>query len=186
MSRRIAAPFLSALAILMTAPLGAQDAEPPERIDILVKQPPPEQVVEDCTDEQEAAIISGEIVVCRRLRDQSDHRYSSPEEAESRYAYATRGRSTPDVFGIPDHGVVVARGCFIPPCPTPMPVLIDIEALPEAPPGSDADRIARGLPPLGRDGEVGAGEEGLALPEVPDFADEDASPEGSGAPEGVQ
>jgi hypothetical protein len=32
-----------------------------------------------------------------------------------------------------------------------MPELIDLEAIPEAPPGSDADRIGRGLPPLGDD-----------------------------------
>ena len=56
---------------------------------------------------------------------------------------------TPDVFGIPNHGVVVARGCFIGPCPPPKALMIDIEALPEAPPGSDADRIARGLAPNG-------------------------------------
>jgi hypothetical protein len=32
--------------------------------------------------------------------------------------------------------------------------MIDVEALPEAPEGSDADRIANGLPPLGRDAEL--------------------------------
>ena len=58
----------------------------------------------------------------------------------------------PGMFGIPDHGPVVARGCFLPPCPRPMPVLIDLKAIPEAPPGSDADRIGRGLAPLGQGG----------------------------------
>ena len=41
-------------------------------------------------------------------------------------------------------GVVVARGCFIPPCPPPPMIFIDVKALPEAPPGSDADLIAKG------------------------------------------
>ena len=31
------------------------------------------------------------------------------------------------------------------------PVIVDFEALPEAPPGTDADRIARGLPALSDD-----------------------------------
>ena len=48
--------------------------------------------------------------------------------------------------------------------------MIDVEALPHAPPGSDADRIARGLPPLGEEGDLGRGpdaaitEEELGLP----------------------
>ena len=46
----------------------------------------------------------------------------------------------PDVFGIPQRGVIVARGCFIPPCPRKMPPIIDLKAIPEAPPGSDAAR----------------------------------------------
>ena len=33
----------------------------------------------------------------------------------------------------------------------PPALIIDVEALPDAPAGSDADRIARGLPPLGQD-----------------------------------
>ena len=46
----------------------------------------------------------------------------------------------PDVFGIPEGGIIVARGCFIPPCPRKMPPIIDLKAIPEAPPGSDAAR----------------------------------------------
>lgn len=46
----------------------------------------------------------------------------------------------PDLFGIPGGGVVVAKGCFIPPCPRKMPPIIDLKALPEAPAGSDAAR----------------------------------------------
>ncbi|MEO6551352.1 MAG: hypothetical protein ABIO26_02220 [Croceibacterium sp.] len=47
----------------------------------------------------------------------------------------------PDVFGIPAGGIVIARGCFIPPCPRKMPPIIDLKAIPEAPPGSDAARF---------------------------------------------
>ena len=62
-------------------------------------------------------------------------------------------------------------------CPPPPAIVVDFAALPDAPPGSDADRIARGLPPLGRDGP--------RLPPPPDFADEEEaaiSPAGSEAP----
>lgn len=61
----------------------------------------------------------------------------------------------PDLFGIPDHGVVAARGCFIGPCPPEQPIIIDLDAIPEAPPGSDADRVARGLAPRGNDNGSG-------------------------------
>ena len=61
----------------------------------------------------------------------------------------------PDTFGIPNHGMVVGRGCFIPPCPPEQPIIIDLDAIPEAPPGSDADRVARGLAPRGYDGGSG-------------------------------
>ena len=53
------------------------------------------------------------------------------------------GRRAPDM-ATAYPGVVAARGCMIPPCPPPMPELIDLAAIPEAPPGSEADRIARG------------------------------------------
>jgi hypothetical protein len=48
----------------------------------------------------------------------------------------------PDTFGIPPGGTVVVRGCFLQACPRPMPPLIDLKAIPEAPPGSDAARYA--------------------------------------------
>ena len=47
--------------------------------------------------------------------------------------------------------------------------LIDVEALPEAPPGSNADRIGRGLPPLSEDEpseeEIRERRRALGLPE---------------------
>ncbi len=46
----------------------------------------------------------------------------------------------------PPGNIVNVKGCFIPPCPRPMPVMIDLKAIPEAPPGSDAERIGKGLP----------------------------------------
>lgn len=133
------------------APLAAQQSPNEAGQQDLYGPPPP---MEDCSKEQEAAIVSGEIVVCRRKVDQSQYRVSSDEDAERRYAEATMNKGdprAPDVFGIPDTGVVVARGCFIPPCPPPPALIIDLLAIPEAPPGSDADRVAQGLAPKGDD-----------------------------------
>jgi hypothetical protein len=50
------------------------------------------------------------------------------------------------MFGIPDNGKGIGIGGVPPPA-----LIIDVEALPQAPAGSDADRIARGLPPLGQE-----------------------------------
>ena len=54
--------------------------------------------------------------------------------------------SGPGIFTGP---ATVGGLCFLPPCPKPPVYMIDLSALPEAPPGSDADRIARGLAPRG-------------------------------------
>ena len=55
------------------------------------------------------------------------------------------------------HTLLWSGLCIVPPCPPPPVYMIDVTALPEAPPGSDADRIARGLAPRGSrydDGEA--------------------------------
>lgn len=82
-----------------------------------------------------------EIVVCRELEDAkkqyvpSDLDNGKPDDGVPR---------APDVSGLPQGGMVVMRGCFIPPCPGPPPLIIDLKSIPEAPAGSDADRIAKG------------------------------------------
>ena len=81
-----------------------------------------------------------EIVVCRETGDPD--RYRVPSDTD-------RGVVKDHVPRAPDlepkyPGVVVAKGCYIGPCPRPMPVMIDLKAIPEAPEGSDADRIAKG------------------------------------------
>lgn len=113
--------------------------------------PPPD--TRPCTPEQDAAAISGEIVVCAR-RPSDEHRLRSADDAEARYAAATMDAGDPRAPDLePKYpGAVVGRGCFIGPCPKPRAIVTDFSALPEAPPGSDADRIARGLAPTGDDG----------------------------------
>ncbi|QSB45302.1 hypothetical protein IDJ81_04000 [Tsuneonella flava] len=92
----------------------------------------------------------GPIVVCGELEEQSQFRVKSSMELDP----STVKDIVPRAPDFEPHypGPVVARGCFVPPCPKPMPVMIDLKAIPEAPPGSDADRVARGLAPRGYDG----------------------------------
>ncbi len=127
--------------------------------------PPP---VEDCGDAN-LPTTENVIVVCRRRIDQSQFRIRSDGAAEDAYAEATKFANdpqAPELFGIANHGAVAARSCFIPPCPPPLAIIIDVEALPQAPPGSDADRIARGLAPIG-DGNRAQYEAELGLPPRP-------------------
>jgi len=181
--RNVMASFsLSGLALVMAMPLAAQDdsaatapaaetppppdptplAPPPRpRINVLVTVPRGEvnqaQVLE-CEDRADAGTISGEIVVCRQIGDDGSNSLSgSRAEAQKRYAEETAFKDiprAPEAFGIPNHGNSIGFGSVPPPA-----LLIDVTALPKAPPGSDADRIARGLPPLGQNGELTEEEE---------------------------
>ncbi|WP_130002762.1 hypothetical protein [Qipengyuania thermophila] len=111
--------------------------------------PAPES--EPCTAQEEAAIITGEIVVCRR-RATEEHRLRGADEARRRHAAATMDAGDPRA---PDPGPPPCRrgapGCVHFGRVPPRIFAIDVTALPEAPPGSDADRIARGLAPQGLD-----------------------------------
>lgn len=50
----------------------------------------------------------------------------------------------PEVTMLPHGGTVVMHGCFIPPCPPPKALIIDVKAIPEPPAGSEADRMSKG------------------------------------------
>lgn len=127
----------------------------PLRLDLSVTVPREESdrlLEEDCEEEADAGRIAGEIVVCRQLGEATDGSWNK-EEWEQRYAQRTQGEQPVNVAGggIFSGPATVSGLCVIPPCPPEAALMIDVEALPEAPEGSDADRIARGLPPLGRD-----------------------------------
>jgi len=101
---------------------------------------PPEPEPEVSVDCEEAS--GNEIVVCAALEEQSQFRVTSNLDKgdDSHLSWDGAAPNLEPVYP----GPVVARGCFIPPCPPPPVYYIDIEALPEAPPGSDADKIANG------------------------------------------
>lgn len=172
---RMIASFAAGAALIGAPPLAAQDAQgeeaqvedasadqtgeeatparPPRRqfIDLSVTVPREESdqlLADDCEEEADAARIAGEIIVCRQLGEASDGSWNK-EEWERDYAERTQGGRTPDTFGIANHGNAIGFGSVPPPA-----LIIDVEGLPEAPEGSDADRIARGLAPTGQDEEL--------------------------------
>lgn len=153
---RILMAGLLLLAAQAETSLLAQTSGPPQSIDIRVDTEPDGPEFEDCSDEQEAASISGEIVVCRRKTGVENRLYDK-ESAERRHAERTMGDMPLDVGGpgIFKGPATVSGLCFFPPCPKQAAYMIDFSELPDTPPGSDADRIARGLPPLGQDAASG-------------------------------
>ncbi|MEM7703652.1 MAG: hypothetical protein AAF251_17075 [Pseudomonadota bacterium] len=152
-------------------PEAEEEEEPPVRINLSVTVPRGDINVAEakqCEDEAEAGEISGEIIVCRQLGEKGENYFSgSASEARKRYARETAFKgspATPNVSGLPDNGKGISIGGVPPPA-----LIIDVGALPPPPPGSDADRIARGLPPLGQDEDLSEEEirkrrEALGLP----------------------
>ena len=169
---------LTVLTVMAAVPLAAQDdtattappaepapapapAEPPPRINLLVTVPRADTnqaALQQCRDESDAGRISGEIVVCAEQGQGKNAPLSGDRAAtQKRYAEETALKGAPrapEAFGIPDNGKGIGFGGVPPPA-----YIIDFEVLPQAPEGSDADRIARGLPPLGEERELTEEEE---------------------------
>ena len=100
------------------------------------------------------APVGNEIVVCARSDEPDDQRLPSPTER----AYAAGELppdpipSAPDLWGGMRGGVTVAKGCFIPPCPRPMPPIVDFSRIPEGLTPEEAALVFRaedGLSPEG-------------------------------------
>jgi hypothetical protein len=149
-------------------PQGDAEATEPDEgrllIDILAQveremSPGEEIAYEACLAEQDAARLRGEIIVCRRrAEDGADYSGFDKEEWERDYARRTQGVKTPNVAGAGGTIIMPGEGSLISVTvtqkfggPPEKALIIDVGALPEAPAGSDADRIARGLAPLSGD-----------------------------------
>ncbi|MXO75193.1 hypothetical protein GRI40_08185 [Altererythrobacter aerius] len=162
MSRRTgfgnAHAFMGAIALVVApAASGAQDSPPPVNAEQAMERarevygPPDTRARPECPPPKPG----DEIVVCGQTEDMSKYRVQSSGDLDPAGAGATDTIPRAPEVGTAYPGVVVASGCFIPPCPPPMPVLIDLKAIPEAPPGSDADRVAKGLAPRGDTRDAG-------------------------------
>jgi hypothetical protein len=87
-----------------------------------------------------------DIVVCAQDQNRFRAQSSADEDPESDQALNDGRLTPPDVSG---RGIfkgkpTIAGQCFIPPCPPPPAYMIDLSTIPEAPAGSDADKIAKG------------------------------------------
>lgn len=141
------------IVLALTAfPASAQEIvneEGPLVIDLTV--PPPAETIDpeaqrQCEEEADAARIAGEIVVCRSLGETTDGSWNQ-EDFQRRYAEVTQGVKAPNVEVDPTPpmvGISVRAKFGYPPPPA---LIINLRDLPDPPPGSDADRIARGLHP---------------------------------------
>ena len=105
-----------------------------------------------CITEQEAARLRNEILVCRRLQDDVGVSGFNKASWERKYAQRTQGLKTPNADGLAAGPVYRTDGSSViitvktkMGAPPPPALLIDVTALPQAPAGSDADRIAKGL-----------------------------------------
>lgn len=156
---RWAALFMAPTIITPTgAPLAAQDqpqTSAEQALDAAGQAYGPPRPQPRCPSVQRP----GEIVVCAVDQDQDQFRIRSDSQRRDDYARETMNKGDlrpPDVAGPgifrgePTVGSLCIPG--LQKCPPPPAIVVDFAALPEAPPGSDADRIARGLPPVGNDG----------------------------------
>ena len=117
-------------------------------LSVTVPRDPDAVVEEQCEREADVGTVQGEIVVCRQLGEATDGSFDRGEFERS-YAERTQGEKPVNVSGMRE----LANSISIGSAPEPV-LMIDVEGLPQAPEGSDADRIARGLPALGQDEEL--------------------------------
>ena len=145
MSRRCAGILLLFVAVGLAAPASAQNVSEEDRAVArglmlrVGKLAPP--VRPRCEEPK-----GNDIVVC--AQDQKQFRaQGSADEDPTGKAGTNDGRLTPpDVAG---NGIFKGKPtmggmCLIPPCAAPKAYMVDLASIPEAPAGSDADRIAKG------------------------------------------
>jgi hypothetical protein len=137
-------------------------------LSVTVPRDPDKVIEERCEREADVGRVQGEIVVCRQLGEATDGSFDK-EEFERSYAERTQGEKPVNTFGLRELANSISIGSV-----PEAAIMIDVEALPQAPEGSDADRIARGLPPLGQSDELSPEEiqrrrraAGLDAPKLP-------------------
>ena len=155
--RRLPIALLASLAI-PPVPLAAQerqaDSVPDQPLDLDIRAEIDAEEsggdFAECTDDQEAAELTGEIVVCR-TRTGDEHRLYDREKAERRHAEKTAYKNDPEapdfILDCKEQGMPL--GCVTMGGAPEKVYMIDFANLPATPEGSDAERRARGLAPRG-------------------------------------
>jgi hypothetical protein len=149
--------ILAGALCVMAMPLHAQDVYGPANVKPEDEKSISERAAE--ADAREKALLedpgkrckreaenSREIVVCADPDKNNRDRLPLRKELDSAKSTRTGVPRAPDVYGLQHKGIplVTFTGCMIPPCPPPPILYIDLKAIPEAPLGSDADRIGKG------------------------------------------
>lgn len=125
-------------------------ATPPLEIDVRaeIEAQAEEEKFDTCEEDQDAAVLTGEIIVCRK-RTGDENRLYDKEAAERRHAERTAYKGDPEapdfILDCLEQGMpfgCVSMGGVPPPV-----YLIDFASLPDTPEGSDAERAAQGLAP---------------------------------------
>ena len=180
MSRRAAAP-LWLFAALVSAPLAAQPITA-EQATVAARAAfgPPAPEKKRCAPVAD----DGEIVVCAEEQEQSQFRIRSDDQAEDDYARETMDKGAPRAPDVAGPGIFKGPatvsgicGIGLNKCPPPPAYFIDFAALPETPPGSDAERVGQGLAPTGD-----AGASAAAPVNPPGSASPAEPPSGSASP----
>ena len=140
MAGRIAAFLL--LAALLPASLAAQDTGPStqDMVDKARQSYGPAPPKPRCDPESQDPDV---IVVCGELEKQEQFRVRSDEQAETDYARETMNKGKPPAPNVDGDGIFKGPATFRLAPPT-VPLIIDLEDIPVAPEGSDADRIGKG------------------------------------------
>jgi hypothetical protein len=137
--------MLPVLLALLTAPVAArsqdQPAPSPEDMVETAKQSygPPRPKPRCDPDSADPDVI----VVCGELEEQSQFRVRGDEEAENDYARETMNKGAPQAPNVDGPGIFQGPATFSLP-PPPPPLIIDLDEIPDAPEGSDADLIGKG------------------------------------------
>ncbi|HTM95469.1 MAG TPA: hypothetical protein VL100_06610 [Croceibacterium sp.] len=141
MAGQIAAFLL--LVALLPASLAAQDrgASTQEMVDKAKQSYGPAPPKPRCDKESQDPDV---IVVCGELEEQEQFRVRSDEDAENDYARETMNKgAAPPPPNVDGDGIFKGPATFKL-APPVAPLIIDLEDIPDAPEGSDADRIGKG------------------------------------------
>ncbi len=139
MAGRVAATLLLIL-VLAPAPLAAQDQSAEDMVETARDAYGPAQPKPRCDpDSQDPNVI----VVCGALEEQEQFRVRTDEEAENEYARETMNRGRPPPPNVDGPGIFQGPATFKL-APPEAPIIIDLEEIPDAPEGSDADLIGKG------------------------------------------
>ncbi len=141
MAGRIAAFLL--LAALLPASLAAQERgkSPEEMVDKARQSYGPAPPKPRCDKESQDPDV---IVVCGELEKQEQFRVRTDEQAESDYARETMNKGRPPPAPNVDGDGIFKGPATFKLAPPVAPLIIDLEDIPVAPEGSDADRIGKG------------------------------------------